>query len=289
MKLTRRQLKKIIEMAYKGSNPIKQSEKIKRPFLDGHPRFGEYNELDRTTAFGGEMISDNDFETESMKLMKYFASNKFNKDAEKFYGEKVFPGRNVWVVPYIGSEHAAYGEIFLGDVQRGYDNRNNVPGITGLGGGLGNRTLLYPITDTVLGNLGIDKNNVDIANDTIFLPIVSTMINPFFPSVHMIIHAIFDQSIDVPSELSEIGSLLEYISDNYDYFSSLKPETTKSLREKTYQNDTDFAAEIMTGAVLYSGGINNLRFDDTIKEKIKKCVNIFKNQTKGKIVMTTVS
>ena len=59
----------------------------------------------------------------------------------------------------------------------------------------------------------------------------------------------------------------------------LLAKTTKALRNDEINTSFDYAAEVMTGALLYNGGISELKFDqelkDIIKEATKQFVNIF--------------
>ena len=65
--------------------------------------------------------------------------------------------------------------------------------------------------------------------------------------------------------------------------------TTKALRNDLINTSFDYAAEVMTGAVLYKGGISKLQFDNDMKQVITNATNEFKNIFPGKIVLISVS
>ena len=56
-----------------------------------------------------------------------------------------------------------------------------------------------------------------------------------------------------------------------------------------YNTSYDYAAEVMTGALLYKGGISKLKFDNEMKQIIKNATNEFKAIFPGKIVLISVS
>jgi hypothetical protein len=285
MKLTKRQLIKLIEMAFKGvKDPIRSQ-------TDGN-----------FSAVGSE-LGDMDLGLEASKdrVAKYFKSSKFSKQAEKFYGDRNFPGSNTWVVPFLGSEYEAYGNIILGDENYpSYEkSRKQVPGIDELGGGQGDRMITYPMTPEIIKRLGLEiggNNGVNLTNDIIFVPIATIIRRDFVPSVHMIIHAIFDQLgvEDGMPLMNEVIEELEDLSFNYYYSGrsnpvpTIQPGTTASLRRGP-QSPPDFIAEVLAGAILYKGGIERLPFNSDLKQLINDAVEEFRNHIKGKVVIITVA
>ena len=284
MKITRRQLQILIEMAFRG---------VKQP-IRSQPG-GNHS------AVGGELGDQNlDLETSKDRVAQYFKSPLFSKQADKFYGDRNFPGSDTWVVPFLGSEYEAYGNIILGDESHpNYKNsRQQVPGISHFGGGGGDRMMTYPLTADVVERLGLANDNVNLTNDIVFVPIATTLKRNFLPSVHMIIHAMLDQlgvedgmplMNDVISELEDLA--FDYYYTNWgkgDPVPVIRPGTTNSLRNRP-DSPPDFVAEVLSGAILYKGGIENLPFNDNLKQKIGNAVNEFKNHIKGKVVMVTVA
>ena len=65
--------------------------------------------------------------------------------------------------------------------------------------------------------------------------------------------------------------------------------TTKALRNDLINTSFDYAAEVMTGALLYKGGISKLQFDNDMKQIITNATKEFKNIFPGKIVLISVS
>lgn len=257
---------------------------------------------DHRSALGGEVGDPNvNVETYKDQLEKYFKSPLFAKQADKFYGDRNFPGSNTWVAPFLGSEYAAYGHIILGNET--YPNiKNNsqqVPGIESIGGGQGERMITYPITPEIVERLGLEiggNDGVNLTNDIIFVPIATSLIRNYLPSVHMIIHAMFDQigvedgmplMNDVIDELEEIA-FDYYYSGKSNPVPSIRPGTTNSLRKGAF-GPSDFVAEVLSGAILYRGGINKLPFNNDLKQRINDAVEEFRNHIKGKVVMVTVA
>jgi len=279
----------IKEMAFKG---------VKKPVVDGRDTV--------LSALGYEINQDKelDFDKTKKQTSNYFKSPLFARQATKFYGDRNFPDSNTWVAPYIGGEHSAYVDIILGDknIQDTNDvNQYNVPGINPreeLKGGLGDRMMTYPLSPGIVKRLGLSGEGVDLNKDIIFVPIATALHANFLPSVHMIFHAMFDQGglekgmpimSDVISDLKSLAlKYYYYFTDDRPAPPSIKAGTTKSLRSTPF-SPNDFVAEVLTGAILYKGGIDNLPFDSKLIEKIKAAVKEFKNHIKGKVVMVTVA
>tara|TARA_R110001599_G_C12193242_1_gene655064 strand:- start:467 stop:1324 length:858 start_codon:yes stop_codon:yes gene_type:complete len=285
MKLSKKQLIKLIEMAFKGvKDPIRSQP-------DGN-----------FSAVGSE-LGDMDLGLEASKdrVAKYFKSSKFSKQAEKFYGDRNFPGSNTWVVPFLGNEYEAYGNIILGNESYpDYENGlQKVPGIPQLGGGGGDRMMTYPMTPEIIERLGLEiggNNGVNLTNDIIFVPIATILRRDFVPSVHMIIHAIFDQ-LGVEDGMPLMNEVIEELADlSFDHYYSersnpvptIQPGTTASLRRGP-QSPPDFVAEVLAGAILYINGIEGLPFNNDLKQRINDAVEEFRNHIKGKVVIITVA
>jgi len=282
MKISKKQLIRLIEMAFRD---------VKDP-IRSQPG-GNYS------AVGSE-LGDMDLGLEASKdrVAKYFISPKFAKQAEKFYGDRNFPGSDTWVVPFLGSEYEAYGNIILGD--ENYPNyessRKQVPGIDEFGGGQGDRMITYPMTPEIIERLGLKNDGVNLTNDIVFVPIATVLGRGFIPSVHMIIHAIFDQLgvEDGMPLMNEVIGELEDLSFNYYDNGRSNPvptiQTTASLRSDSGPlSPSDFVAEVLAGAILYMGGIERLPFNNDLKQRINDAVEEFRNHIKGKVVMITVA
>jgi hypothetical protein len=257
---------------------------------------------DNLSALGPEIGDPNvNVETYKGQLEKYFKSPLFAKQANKFYGDRNFPGSNTWVAPFLGSEYAAYGHIILGnETYPSFKNSSQkVPGIEGIGGGQGDRMITYPITPEIVERLGLKiggNDGVNLTNDIIFVPIATAVNRNFLPSVHMIVHAMFDQLgvEDGMPLMNDVMSELEELAFNYYYIGksnpvpSIHPGTTNSLRNSPF-GPSDFVAEVLSGAILYRGGINKLPFNNDLKQRINDAVEEFRNHIKGKVVMVTVA
>ena len=243
------------------------------------------------------------------KVEKFFRSKKFERDAKKFFGGKVFPNSNVYVVPFIGNEHAAYQTITTGN-EEGFQDMMSDPEINkkipkiDSEGKYGNRFELFDLSEQLLTNLKIKENTIsqiDLNSDIVFVPVATVLKKTFFPSVHMIIHSMFDSDMfadwmnepssnirNVSLAMSTLSDFDANDSDERAEMLSMAP-TTKALKNDLINTSFDYAAEVMTGALLYKGGISKLKFDSEMKQIIKNGTNEFKAIFPGKIVLISVS
>ena len=243
------------------------------------------------------------------KVEKFFRSKKFERDAKRFFGGKVFPNSNVYVIPFVGNEHAAYQTITTGteegfqDMMSDPEMNKKIPKIDSEGK-YGNRFELFDLSDQLLVNLKVNEeiiNQIDLESDIVFVPVATVLKKTFFPSVHMIIHSMFDSDMfadwmnQPSSNIKNVSLAMSTLSD----FDADDPEereemlsmapTTKALRNDLINTSFDYAAEVMTGALLYKGGISKLKFDNEMKQVIASATNEFKNIFPGKVVLISVS
>lgn len=243
------------------------------------------------------------------KVEKFFRSKKFQREAKKFFGGKVFPNSNVYVIPFIGNEHAAYQTMTTG-TEEGFEKmmsdpemNKKIPKIDSEGK-YGNRFELFDLSEQLLMNLKVKEetiNQIDLSSDIVFVPVATVLKKTFFPSVHMIIHSMFDSDMfadwmnEPSSNIKNVSLAMSTLSDfdaddpnERTKMLSMAP-TTKALRKDLINTSFDYAAEVMTGALLYKGGISKLKFDNEMKQIIKNATNEFKNIFPGKIALISVS
>lgn len=244
-----------------------------------------------------------------LKVESYFNSKVFLEKAKTFIGGKAFPNNNVYIVPYIGNEYSAFQHLHSGS-EDGFLELMNAPESDLIHDKVpnldGKRFYLSDINEDMLYNLNFDKDTVstilsNASNSIVIIPIATILKRRFFPSPHMIIHALFDTNNFEPSSVKpEAGtknismalSVLSYFDK--DNKSERKKrlsfsQTTKALREDDLNTSFDYAAEVMTGALLYKDGISSLEYNDRIKTIIERATIEFSKFFKGKIVLVTVS
>tara|TARA_R110002153_G_scaffold1395_3_gene7236 strand:- start:16002 stop:16865 length:864 start_codon:yes stop_codon:yes gene_type:complete len=287
MRVTRRELRLIIrEMAYKGTPNVIASD-------SDHWAYG--GSLGSDNYEGPHEITDPEYRE---KMKKFFTGKKFQKQATHFYGEtRAFPDSNVWVIPFIGNEHAAYRTIETGNEsdfrEKSSDKEwsKSVPGIASVGGGGGDRFVLIPLDHEKLRNIGHDDvEGVDLGRDIVIMPIASVLLKYNMPTVHMIIHAIFDSEIRyshssrLPVTISLYEDLEGHVGDDH-YTLGGK---TRAFRDANIPTKDDAIAEIFTGALLY--GYEDIDADIyDFKSRISKSVAEIRQLLAGNILLITVA
>ena len=228
-------------------------------------------------------------------IENFFKSSVFAKKAEKFFGDRSFPGSNVWIIPQIGDkntdsfhfnkDHPYYQKpvyrevIFQVSRTRGFDIEIN------------KEYLL------LLGMSEEDIANVDFANDIIFVPRVSSLVKRALPTPHMIIHALFDGGVMSTANEIAVDRVFNRLDGVEDYIDST---ATAALRRPIGRGD--IIPEILTGALLYKDGAKKTKVDDDefedylydaegmgLTAMLEAAAEATRNYLKGKIVVVDVT
>jgi len=244
MRITRRQLSKLIEtslkeMAYGGR--IGGRHVAPQDGVTGLVGYGE--DVDEE----GVMRTEEEYELDKEILNRYFSGRYFT-DKSIFYFDKL-PDRKVWIIPVMGTEMQTSDKVFgksygyHKDVKWTRDPFYNsehadpepdmtaderyrvlqrVPAIgDGAGspadaGFAGSRSVIYNLSDSIdkLENLDVsdeDMSKIDVQNDTVFV-VSAFMKNPdFLLTPWMIMHAIFD-NVYPPRNMPVASSTEDYVS-----------------------------------------------------------------------------
>ena len=188
------------------------------------------------------------------KIKKYFVGRgektKFQKTAKKIFSGKVFPGSDLYMVPFIGSEIAAMKKVAAAG---GKDLSTNRAGqaLRVLGG---DRFKAFSLDTKVLTALGLPKETVDgmKSNDIVIIPLATTTSKDFWPSPHMIFHAIVDSdhiAAHMPKTREFYYFLREKLGKDDTQFRTIG--RTKAFRDNAINGPNDAAAELIVGALLY--------------------------------------
>jgi hypothetical protein len=209
--------------------------------------------------------------TKLSSIKRFFKSNVWHKKANKFFGEeRGFPNSNVWIIPVIGDARVRVRKMPL-DKRTGSSR-----------GWAANIDLEY------LANLDVDKDTlskINPNNDIIILPSVDYLEVDFYPTPHMLIHALYDEG--PLSRLDSVSSVIDAI----DYSDGEVTSTaTKALRSGLSQSEPDYAAEVLTAALIYKGGENLTTFPGRpeFSKMLEKAAQDSRAFLQGKIVYINI-
>jgi len=211
---------------------------------------------------------DEDYKiTKTSSIERFFKSKIWHKKANKFFGEdRGFPNSNVWIIPVIGTARERVGKM-------PFDKRTGSQR-----GWTANIDLEY------LANLDVDKDTlskINPNNDIIILPDVDFLEVDFYPTPHMLIHALYDEG--PLSRLDSVSSVIDAIENSDDEVTST---ATKALRSGLSQYEPDFAAEVLTAALIYKDGENLTTFSGRpeFSKMLEKAAQDSRAFLQGKIV-----
>ena len=244
------------------------------------------------------------------KVEKYFRSPKYASEAEKL--SSVFPGSNVQIVPYIGSEASAIQTVRTG-TEQGFEELMTDPELMKLvpqvdsQGKYNYRTAMYDMStnQNMLTNIGVDPSTVRLQNDIILVPVASVLKKGFIPSIHVTVHTMFDNDMFShelnPSPDANIANIIEamdiladfdFDDDQERIMRFSQAPVTDAIRSGNINTPFDFAAEVMTAFVF---GYKDLALLDPtfytrdIKDILLAARQEFRNFFKGSIVVVSVS
>ena len=189
------------------------------------------------------------------QIKRYFVGRKnretpFQKKAKKIFSGKVFPNSDLYIVPFIGSEIAAMKKISnAGGKDLSAKRAGQALRVLG-----GDRFKAFSLDTNVLISLGLPKETVDSMkqNDIVIIPLATTISKDFWPSPHMIFHAIVD-SDHIAQHMPETRKFYFFLKNQLgkddDQFRTIG--RTKAFRDGAINGPNDAAAELIVGALLY--------------------------------------
>ena len=303
MKLTRRQLRKIIrEMAFTGMPNIMRTQATGYDSLSLTDDIKQQDPSIDPDVMGTPEYRD--------KVEKYFRSPKYAREAEKL--SYAFPESNVQIVPYIGSEASAIQTVRTG-TEQGFEELMTNPELMKLvpqvdsQGKYNYRTAMYDMTtnQNMLTNIGIDPRTVDLQNDIILVPVASVLKAGFIPSIHVTVHTLFDNDLFSyefnPSPDASIANIVEAMDILADFDFDNDQErmlrfnqtpVTAAIRSGNVNTPFDFAAEVMTALVFGYASVRQLDpsfYTQDIKNILLAARQEFRNYLKGNIVVVSVA